>query len=370
MPRRRLIRARSPRGADRYPRALIASAAALVSVCGMAACGSSTARPRTLASLNAQGTSRTRHQLCAGPPAAMLARAAGQVAERIYRQELTGPGVHTDRRQVENDVPLLRALASENRVAIHAAVTKLVYSHTHIVRLRVTARSGAVVDVGGRYIIAPAGGTLRLHGRAVGRYLLSVQDDLGYVKLETRFVGLPVALFSGSRELPLEGAAAFTASNLPEVASVTYRGTRAEAYSFTAKAFPSGTLRVTLLVPIANLHGSPRCDAVRAIELGLIGERIWGRYALVAAPPQVVLRAIRRLTGGLGYVRVGSRQLAGSTLPGPRALPASGTVKYRGLAYRLFPLAQKGDGCVCTCFSERARDLVAVARATRRRAET
>ncbi|HEX4564223.1 MAG TPA: hypothetical protein VH115_07170 [Solirubrobacteraceae bacterium] len=272
---------------------------------------------------------------CAGTAAGTLARAAGQVAERIYLQELKGPGVHNDQRQVEGYLPLLRAVASENRAAMRAAVTRLIYSRTHIVRLRVSSPRGAIVDVGGPYIIAPAGGTLRLHRRTVGRYLLSVQDDLGYVKLETRFLGIPVALFSGNHALPIEGTAPVVSANEPQLAPVNYRGASAEAFSFTARAFPSGSLRVTLLVPPQRVSGATVCDAARAIELGLIAERIWSRYALASARPAVIVRAIARLTGALTFARGGSAQLAGSAWPWPSALPAGGTLRYRGHTYHV-----------------------------------
>jgi len=38
-------------------------------------------------------------------------------------------------------------------------------------------------------------------------------------------------------------------------------------------------------------------------------------------------------TGALTYLREGLRQIAGSTQPGPPALPESGTVRYRGTTY-------------------------------------
>jgi hypothetical protein len=252
---------------------------------------------------------------------------------RIYRQELASSGVRADRNQVEGYVPLLSALASENRTAIREAVTSLVYSHTHIVRLRVRSRRGMLIDVGGPYIIAPVAGTLRLHGQSVGRYLLSVQDDLGYVKLESRYVGAPIVLHMGTRRLPVEETAAFASAGLPAVAPVTYRGSSFEAFSFDANAFPSGTMRVTLLVSTSHLNATASCDAIRAAELGRIGQRIWARYALASAPPPAYVRAIAALTGGLAYVRKGAHQLAGSSRRAPRALPQEGTVQYRGSTY-------------------------------------
>src|SRR5271167_1058774 len=120
----------------------------------------------------------------------VLAKTAGAVATQIYAGETGSSETHADQRQVEGYAPLLGAVANGEAAAAKAAVTSLVYSGTHIVRLRVLKGTTLLADVGGPYILAPVGGTLRLHGRAIGRYVLSVQDDLGYVKLETRYVGL------------------------------------------------------------------------------------------------------------------------------------------------------------------------------------
>jgi hypothetical protein len=252
---------------------------------------------------------------------------------RIYSQELASSGVRADQNQVKGYAPLLSALASENRAATQAAVTNLVYSHTHIVRLRVISRKGMLIDVGGPYIIAPVAGTLRLHGHSVGRYVLSVQDDLGYVKLESRYVGAPVALSMGTRRLPVEETAAFTSAGHPAVGPVSYHGSSFETFSFDARAFPTGTLHVTLLVSTSHLKATDGCHAIAAAELGRIGQRIWARYALASAPPAAYVRAIADLTGGLAYVREGAHMIAGSSRRLPRALPQEGTARYRGVRY-------------------------------------
>ena len=74
----------------------------------------------------------------------------------------------------------------------------IVYTpHWHIVRLRVMQGTRVLADVGGPYVIAPVTGTLEQHGRTLGRYVMSVQDDTGYVKLVSRFIGVPVELYRG-----------------------------------------------------------------------------------------------------------------------------------------------------------------------------
>jgi hypothetical protein len=202
-----------------------------------------------------------------------------------------------------------------------------------VVRLRVSQRNMVLADVGGPNILAPVGGTLLFHGRAVGHYLLSVQDDLGYVKLETRFIGVPVVLLKGSRRIRLQGTLAPGPANVPEHGPVRYRGASYESFSFTAEAFPRGPLRIVLLVPVPRSPSANTCAEIKLFELARIARRIWRRYALIAAPPAAYVEAIQSLTGGLSYVRIGSLQIAGSTQPGPPQLPDQGTVEYGGVTY-------------------------------------
>ena len=52
-----------------------------------------------------------------------------------------------------------------------------------------------MADVGGPDIIAPISGTSVSKGKTVGSFVMSVQDDLGYVKLVSRFIGVPIDLY-------------------------------------------------------------------------------------------------------------------------------------------------------------------------------
>jgi hypothetical protein len=280
---------------------------------------------------------------CAAAAPATAARAAGTVAESIYALEVSSAEVQADRRQVEGYAPLLSAVASGNRSEVAAAVTHLVYSGTHIVRLRVTHGATVLADVGGPYILAPASGNLRFHGRAVGRYVFSVQDDLGYVKLENRFIGYPLILRQNGRRIPLEGTIAARSASIPDQGPVAYHGVDYQAFSFNAQAFPSGALKVTMLVPTPR-SSAAGCVAVRASELGRVAQTVWHRFTVLGAPVSSYIRTLHGLTNGLIYVRAGSRQLAGSTQPGPARLPAEGTVRYRGAAYRVTSFAATTAG--------------------------
>ncbi len=200
---------------------------------------------------------------CGARAAEVLATSAGTVAERIYASEVKSSEVLSDKHQIESDGPLLSAMAGGNSAAIKAAVHTLVYSHTHIVRLRVSRGTTLLADDGGPYILAPVSGRLRSHGKEVGHFVFSVQDDLGYVKLETRFVGAPLVLRTDAGNVPIEGLVKPGPDTIPDRGPVAYRGTEYEAYSFKADAYPSGRLRISLLLPLPGGLAAKTCDADR-----------------------------------------------------------------------------------------------------------
>jgi hypothetical protein len=299
----------------------------LVLATGLAACGAS-----------ASGTTSSAAKVSCGRAAPeVLARAAGLVATRIYAAELASSETHSDQHEVESYAPLLTAVLSGETAAVKAAVTSLVYSGTHIVRLRVTKGSTLLADVGGPYIIAPISGSLRLRGRTIGHYVLSVQDDLGYVKLETRFIGAPLVMRAGSHGIPVEGLVSPGPASIPEHGPVDYRHVSYQAFSFSARAFPDGPLRISLLLQLPASLTSETCAEVTREEMGLVAQRISRRFALSPGDFDAYIKLTQTLTGGLVYIRSpsGSRLLAGSTRSAPASLPPSGPLKYRGTSYEV-----------------------------------
>jgi hypothetical protein len=257
------------------------------------------------------------------------------VARRIYGREVSSPEVRRDQRQVEGYTPLSSALASGNQSAVNAAAKTLVFSHTHVVRLRVSRGGSLLADVGGPYILAPVGGSLRFQGRTVGHYLLSVQDDSGYAKLESRYIGYPLLMRQGARRLPVEGTFSPGSTSVPARGPVSWRGARYEAFSFAAKAYPSGPLEISMLVPPPP-SAAVDCTKIKLAELDRIAQRVWRRFQLVGAPVSGFVSTMGSLLGALSYVRAGSHQLSGSTTPGPAKLPVQGTVTYHGVSYLVF----------------------------------
>jgi hypothetical protein len=285
---------------------------------------------------NQAGGEQTTSKRCGKAAPEVLAQTIGWVAQHIYTGEVDSSETIKDRLQVETYLPLLKAIAKGDKAAVKTAVTSLVYSHTHIVRLRVLTGSKLLADVGGPYILAPLSGTLSLHGRVVGRYVMSVQDDVGYVKIETRFIGAPVVLRTGANNVPIEGLVTPGPVKIPEHGPVTYKHIVYQAYSFEANRFPSGPLRISVLVPLPAGLASKPCSVIKSSELAVVAQRISGQLSLTPANFQTYVNLVRTDTNGLLYVRAGSRQLAGSTRPSPAKLPLHGTVRYHGGTYEVF----------------------------------
>lgn len=271
----------------------------------------------------------------------MLANTAGSVAERIYASEVASSEVTSDKHQIESYAPLIRAVESDDRAALKTAVHTLVYSHTHIVRLRVSVGSTLLFDEGGPYILAPVEGKLRSHGKEVGHFVFSVQDDLGYVKLETRFIGAPLVLRSEAGQVPIEGLLTPGPASIPDRGPLAYRGTNYEAYSFNAAAYPSGRLRISLLLPVTASLAAKTCDRIKTEEMALIAQRISRRFTLSSSSFAPYIQLTHTLTHTLIYVRKGSQKLAGG---GPSRLPNSGPLSYHGTNYDVSSFAAPASG--------------------------
>jgi hypothetical protein len=344
----------SSKGKRSSARWLLAGVAAVVVVGGAVAAadpddsGPSTHTPRRhLAAGSASSTSAATDSTAPSSHSALLSGRCGaaatqtiaavdiKVAQRIYRGEISGKEVSADVAHVTGSQELLSALASSSTQAVYAAVHAIVYTpHWHIVRLRVVQNGRVLADVGGPYIIAPVSGSLRVNGRKVADFVMSVQDDAGYVKLVSHFLGTPIDLYrNGSLLMGTLRPAPPTpsAGRTVKVAGATYL-TRV----LDARAFPSGELQAAIFVsPPAQATAARSCAAVRVAAWGNVAKHIATRFRPLAAHYQELIGTIRGSTTGLAYVRVGSRQIAGLSV-GPPRIPKRGAVEYRGQSWNVF----------------------------------
>jgi hypothetical protein len=182
---------------------------------------------------------------CGATAADTRAATIGLVGRNLIRAEAQGATAQLALKHAAKTPAFRRAIASGSPAAVRAAIIGFFRdSRFHIVRVRAWKGSHLITDVGGPYVLSPASATIP----GAGRVMLSVQDDTGFIKLMHRFTGAEVVLHAGAKTVP--------GSNLSPgppyasgLTSVTYHGRPYRAYGFTTPEFPTGALRVSLLVP-------------------------------------------------------------------------------------------------------------------------
>jgi hypothetical protein len=278
---------------------------------------------------------------CAGSTISTLQAIDGMVANNIYRGEMGGAETQTDVGHITTAPDLIAAVAADNVAATAKAVARIVYHHFwHIVRLRVYDAAGRLLaDVGGPYVIAPVDGVLRSPtGAQIGTFVMSVQDDVGFTKLESRALGDPIGIYVGGARVAQLGATFPKAE--PTGATLTLGGVRYASEALTYDAFPSGTLDAVIAVPApaAALAGES-CAAVDVSEIGRVAERLALRFHPLAANYRNFVQVVNSETGAVVVVRIGERVIAGSGGPGPLTLPSQGTVSYEDRLWSVFTFA-------------------------------
>ncbi len=276
---------------------------------------------------------RTLSGPCGPATSSTIAGVDESVARRIYAAELRGYEVKADVGHITGSAELLAALQTSNQAAVYSAVHAIVYAPSwHIVRLRVLQKGRVLADVGGPNIISPVSGVLHARGKPVGSFVMSVQDDLGYTKLVSRFIGTPIDLYRGGS---LVMGTLLPPPNSPSNGeSLTVGRVQYETLVFNTKAFPTGTLKVALFVP-ASAGGLARqsCATVRSAAWGAIASHVAARFTPLAGHYEDFAHTLQGVSDGLVFVRSGSTRLAGT---GPSRLPGTGTVKYRGRTWEVF----------------------------------
>ncbi|MCW3016214.1 MAG: hypothetical protein JWO02_3306 [Solirubrobacterales bacterium] len=188
--------------------------------------------------------------LCGADNADTRLRTIGYVGRRLLAAERNSRAVEQTLRFAAHDPAFRAATAANDPAAIRAVIIRDFFgNHSHhIVRVRVTRGSQLIYDLGGPYVLQPATGTVRSpDGKTSATFTLAVQDDTGYIKLMHRFTGADVQLTSPLGKVP-GSTLAPGPDQIPDHGPVTYQGRRYLADSYTGTAFPSGTLRISLLV--------------------------------------------------------------------------------------------------------------------------
>jgi hypothetical protein len=261
---------------------------------------------------------------CGRATAATYEASALGVALRVAAGERGGGAVRRALHTIESDDVLARAVAAGDATAVHAELLVLLYNHEHIVRMRVLSHGHLIDDLGGPLVLAPVGGSLRVGGRAVGTFLMSIQDDLGYRLLLSRLTGAHTVMTYGGRVLMRD--IAVSTQRLSSGAVVTVGDASYLVSEVTVGHFPRGQLRVFMLVhsPPASLArltcAQVTADALagiarRAYDEALSGQQIVHalgaladasalRAALAAGDYATAARAVRELVAAGGFARL------------------------------------------------------------------
>jgi hypothetical protein len=186
--------------------------------------------------------------LCGKTGEDTIVNTLSRIAHIIYAGE-AGRRARMQVQRVQHDQPLLRAAAARDPVATKAAIETLLTDH--VVRLRVSVGGKLLSDVGGPYVLAPVAGQLRMPGRTIGSFLLSIQDDEGYLRLTKRLVGVRVLMYMDRAHPQLvKNSLGPSPGKVPASGSYEYRGHRFRVFTLNATAFPDGPLTIRVLVPM------------------------------------------------------------------------------------------------------------------------
>jgi hypothetical protein len=183
--------------------------------------------------------------LCGASAEETVVHTLGRIASLIYAGE-AGARTLPQVRRVQRDQPLLHAVAARDPLATKAAIEALLTEH--IVRLRVSAPRALLADVGGPFVLAPVSAPLRLEGRTVGSFVLSIQDDEGYLRLTRRLAGLRVLMYMNSQLV--KNSLGPAPGTVPPSGSYVYRGRSFRVFTVNARAFPSGPLTIRVLIGV------------------------------------------------------------------------------------------------------------------------
>ena len=359
------------------PRLIATSTACLLAV-SVAACG-------TMPTAGARPVARSRPVRGAGAAERVARAELMTVVHRIYAQALHGSNVATARRRLAGSTALAAAVAAHDARATRAALAPLLKHQ--IIRIDVTAGSRTLARMGRKPSFAPVHGVIRLRGRAVGDYVLTVTDDRAFTNIAHSLTGATVHFgrggaaaihatrFPAGRQrigvtLPAVGAAsgAGTAADarLLTIASVAQRVMAGEAHGASvaydlrhaaadagfrraiATADPVGLRAAIIRFFRANLH----IVRVRAWKDGrLIGDvggpyvlspasrslPGGGRFMLAAQDDAGFIKIVHRFTGAAVVLHMGAKPVPYSTLyPGPAYQAGLGRTTYRGRTYRSF----------------------------------
>jgi hypothetical protein len=260
-------------------RLLVPAAALLVAALALAlaACGSSQ-EDHNSATLKFPVTIGSQLIASKGDCAHVAAATLGEVGERIYEESSHGANVGEALGRVRASSALASAISTENAAATRAALDGLLANQ--IARIAIVVHGKVLASAGSGAAIAPVRGSIPGTGAS---FVLSTQSAQSYLSVTRQVTGAEVLLYGASGRLAgtvgSSRAAGTAADAAPHEGAVTYAGGHYQAHSIAGAAYPSGPLRIVLLVPRSAIRCPKRLADTKLDTLGRVGERIYEEEA-------------------------------------------------------------------------------------------
>ncbi|HYZ29243.1 MAG TPA: hypothetical protein VE570_09335 [Thermoleophilaceae bacterium] len=173
------------------------------------------------------------------------------IARERYTEQVSGPHSIQTLHSVGRDPALLRLLGSGNLGALRSYVQSRyhdVWYHWHVSRMRIVQGSRVVTEQGVPFCLPASKMTLRgTNGRNAGTLYVSMQDEIGFVRLMHRDLPVQVVIRGRSGQLRTSIHAAALVK-LPASGDVTLGGHRYLVRSFHESSWGGEPVTIWILM--------------------------------------------------------------------------------------------------------------------------
>ena len=218
-------------------------ATGLVSACGRAVASSPSTSPHAAAPVST-----------AARPGQLKVDRLLATARAVYAGQVRGAHSLAVLHKVGSDPILLHDLQGGRIAAARAYVAHQfpkVWYHWHVSRLRITQGGRLVSELGVPFVLPPSQMTLRgPSGRPVGTLQISMQDEIGFVRLmHRRYPPVQVVIRGQGASHLRTSMHAAASTKLPASGTVKLGGRRYLVRSFSEPSWDGGPVTIWLLVP-------------------------------------------------------------------------------------------------------------------------
>jgi hypothetical protein len=206
--------------------------------------------------------------------ATTVAATLGEVAARVYHEAATGGDVAQAVHRVQSSAALADAIDSSNVSAARTALNALLLNQ--IVRVEILRGGHLFAQAGSGAAIAPVHGSIP---STPASFVLSTQSDHTFLEVVPQVTGAQMLLLGASSTGAGRRLAGTVAGSLPASAPteglLTLGGQSYQSFTLTGAVYPTGPLRIVLLVPSAAISCPSAPAQARVETLGHVGERIY-----------------------------------------------------------------------------------------------